>query len=290
MGTVIPKVSQLSPRVVRILGCNPGPMTLQGTNTYLIGQGQKRILVDAGNPGFPEYVSSLKNVLEERNVSLQSILVTHWHADHVGGVPDIYRAIKPDPSCKIYKIPRKSEPDAPLEDNLQYAFVEDDAVFETEGATLRVVYTPGHTDDHFILTLKEENAVFSGDCILGEGTTVFENLHSYMKSLHKILELKPTIIYPGHGPVIEDPVPRIEEYIAHRNKREAQILDVLTAEPSASFTALELVKIIYKDTPEHLHMAAAYNVNHHLEKLSEDGKIEKIPDSDKWKLKIQSSL
>lgn len=108
----------------------------------------------------------------------------------------------------------------------------------------RVHHTPGHTTDHIVLTLKEDNILFSGDCILGEGTAVFEDLFDYMNSLNVILDLKPSIIYPGHGPVVEDPVPKIQYYINHRNQRENQIFEVLKKE-HIDLTAMELVKIIY---------------------------------------------
>lgn len=266
MAAFIPKVSELSSRVIRVLGCNPGPMTLQGTNTYLIGTGKRRILLDTGNPNVSEYIQTLKSVLAAHGISLQQILVSHWHLDHVGGVRDILSDV--EPGCTVNKLAfEKDVPEVP------FVYLKDGEWIHTDGASLKVIATPGHTEDHLILYLNEENAVFSGDCILGEGTAVFEDLHSYMGSLEKILSLKPSVIYPGHGPVISDPEPRIKEYIKHRNLREKQILDNLVNARPEWLTAMQLVQKIYVDTPAHLHVAAARNVQHHLAKLVKDKKV-----------------
>lgn len=269
MTTFIPKVSKLSSRIVRVLGCNPSPMTLQGTNTYIIGTGKKRVLLDCGNPCVPEYIGLLKNVLTEQNCILHHIVVSHWHLDHIGGVTDILKEFKYSLNdCTVSKFPRCSgtENFAVVPD-MKYNYLKDGEIISTEGATIRVIAAPGHTDDHLVLFLEEENSLFSGDCILGEGTAVFEDLHDYMETLDKILKLEPEKIFPGHGPVIDNPRSKIVEYVQHRLQREKQILDELQKYYPKGLTAEELVNLIYVETPKHLYKAAEANVSHHLSKL-----------------------
>jgi len=273
--SVIPRVSQLTPRVLRILGCNPSPMTLQGTNTYVIGSGKSRLLIDTGDGQQPEYYDNLSKALKNAGVDISSVILTHWHHDHVGGILGVVERLGLESSVSLYKYPRRDAPDPEIGGSLSFAQMEDGREFRVEGATLRAVHTPGHATDHCVLHLREEDAVFSGDCILGEGTAVFEDLYDYMRSLDVILALKPSVIYPAHGKVIDDPVKKIEFYISHRNQREKQILGVIESKPDDSLSVMEIVKVVYTETPEHLHRAAAANVSHHLGKLVREGSLER---------------
>ncbi|CAH1970962.1 unnamed protein product [Acanthoscelides obtectus] len=308
MAAVIPAVTRISSRIIRVLGCNPGPMTLQGTNTYIVGTGKRRVLIDTGDADVPQYIHYLKTVLDEEEIHLDHILVSHWHHDHLDGVSDIFSQVSERTGslysnfsyylllytvylsvsislgiCKVWKFPSQKVQATNVPDNLPLHSLEDKQVFEIEGATLQVLLAPGHTDDHAIFHLQEEDAIFSGDCILGEGTAVFEDLYDYMNSLNLILGLDPKIIYPGHGNIIKSPQEKIQFYIQHRLEREKQIMEVLNQNPKKQFTEETLVEEIYTDLSPKLIAAACRNVNHHLMKLLKEESV-KLVDK-KWQIK-----
>ncbi|KAL1617100.1 hypothetical protein SLS56_011142 [Neofusicoccum ribis] len=278
----LPAVERLSPSVIRILGGNPGKFTLQGTNTYLVGQGPKRLLIDTGQ-GMPAWIDSLKQVLRDENASIDHAILTHWHPDHVKGVPDL---LSFSPTTKIYK----NQPD---EDQLD---ISDGQRFETEGATLRAFHCPGHTTDHMALVLEEEDAMFTGDNVLGSGTAVFEDLAVYMDSLGRMSQQFSGRAYPGHGPAIQDGKAKVLEYIKHRQEREMQVVEVLAktngdvGANAGGWTSMQIVKEIYKDVPETLHQAAERGVLQVLDKLSDEGRITRDHNAESWRLAGKAAL
>ena len=271
--TELPSLARMSSRVVRILGLNPGPFTLQGTNTYLVGQGRQRILIDTGD-GKEGYPALLQKSLED--CEIKHIILTHWHHDHVGGLADV---CKMQPNAKIWKYPCPEHDTtfngigSSAKTPFDIRTLKDGDTFQADDSTsLRVVFTPGHTADHVALFMAEEEAVFSGDCILGEGSAVFEDLFDYMKSLQRLIDLKPGFIYPGHGPGVQSAMSKIVEYVEHRNQREEQILACIRSAPQP-WTSMDIVKVVYATTPEMYHAAAASNVTHHLKKLLKQGDV-----------------
>lgn len=279
--TDLPLVSRLSSRVIRILGCNKGILTLQGTNTYLVGTGTRRILIDAGEEkSSNEYTKVLREVLEKEKATIQHLLITHYHADHLGGVNyvlDMLKAIDTTGCTSIvWKLPRASNDknSTKLETEVQWENLQDKQIVEVEGAKLRVEYTPGHASDHACFMLEDEKILFSGDCVLGEGTVIFEDLETYLASLRKMLGMQAKMIYPGHGPVIEDPETVINYYIKHRLKRENDILSIL--QQNAKDNALseaDIAKLLNMNVSKHLWEAVIYSIERHLDKLVKEGKV-----------------
>ncbi|KAI0016354.1 putative metallo-beta-lactamase domain protein [Xylariomycetidae sp. FL0641] len=284
--THLAEVERLSPACIRILGGNPGKFTLQGTNTYLLGTGPRRLLVDTGE-GKASWQANLWRVLKDENATVQTALLTHWHHDHVQGVPQLLELA---PQASIYKC-EPADGQQPIADG---------QTFTVEGANLTAAHTPGHTNDHMVFIFHEEDALLSGDNVLGQGTAVFEDLGIYMQSLAKMQHLVSGRAYPGHGPVLSSARDKITEYISHRHQRETQVLQTLGSAKSASssppasdstedWTPMELVKVIYQDVPTSLHIPAAGGVVQILRKLQNEGKVV-LEDGERWRLKGRSSL
>jgi ribonuclease/clavin/mitogillin len=267
IGLTLPDVDVWSDRVVVALGQNPNLFTGPGTNTYLVGTGRERILVDTGQ-GVPAYLPVLARALERAGCRIQEIALTHGHPDHLGGVADVIARYGP---LRVSKLPHAGF-DAGLRVPIEP--LADGARLRTEGATLRAVHTPGHAEDHLCFVLEEEKSLFSGDNVLGVGTTVIPaqggDLGDYMRSLSRLLDEQPAAIYPAHGPKIPDGVAKLREYIAHRNARENEIVAALEAGLAA---IPDIVARVYAAYPVSLHGPARQSVCSHLLKLEREGRV-----------------
>jgi len=312
--TPLPPIASLSPSVIRILGLNPGPMTLQGTNTYLVGTGRDRLLIDTGG-GVDGYISNLRSVLLDHRCRMRTIVLTHWHPDHTGGLAQVVEMCRgmhkqeqeqrrkdvgdsdssvevPFEIPSVYKfdgpryLPQAVVNDAP-DICAQIQPLHDGQCLEVEGARVAVVHTPGHTDDSISLqvtqSLGEEGTIFTGDTVLGEGTAVFSDLHSYLSSLRHLLSLAPRRLYPAHGrPLVAEgeAVKHVSEYIRHRQRREEQIVAAMRearrekdAHPNG-LTAQQIAERVYAGLDPKLLPAACTNVLHHLSNLRKERRVE----------------
>jgi ribonuclease/clavin/mitogillin len=270
IGMKLPDFARHSDRVATVLGHNPSPFTGPGTNTWLIGTGARPILLDTGQ-GVPIWAELLDTALKElfHTDGIDRMVLTHAHVDHIGGVNQVREKYGEMDVLKM----RWPGHDAAAGGGI--VAIDGDAVVEADGVTLRAIHTPGHAPDHLCYYLEEEKALFTGDVVLGAGTTVIPDdtgdLGQYMDSLRRLLQLDLETIYPAHGPVIRKPREKIHEYISHRELREQQILGALA--DGHPLEVMAIVKKIYTDVPEYLHQAAASSVRSHLKKLRNEGRV-----------------
>lgn len=254
-GGMIPivPVTQVCGGVVRILGMNPGPFTLQGTNTYLLGAGSHRLLIDTSD-GNDLYISLLESSLRENQVQSLSILITHGHFDHIGGIEGIRNTIR------VHKV-------------YDHSNLTDGQVILEGDVCVEAFYTPGHKSDHFSFAMNK--VLFSGDCVLGDNSsTVFDDLNQYMQSLQKlsriIKEKNISIVAPAHGNLIFDGGKKIEMDYKHRLLREEQIIKTL----KSIHNIRDIVLAIYGDQlDESLMKAAEHSTQLHLNRLVSNGLV-----------------
>ncbi|MEO6259987.1 MAG: MBL fold metallo-hydrolase [Thermoanaerobaculia bacterium] len=243
---------------------NPGPYTLDGTRTYLLGAS---VVVDPG-PAIDSHVEAIRAA----QPGLNTIFITHRHADHAPAGLALQRLT----GARIIAPPGVLDGHRNLD-------VVGGETLPLESGSLAVLATPGHTAEH-VCYLTSDGDLFTGDTILGFGTTTIfppdGNMADYLRSLHRLRALAPKRILPGHGPIREDAIDLIDHYIAHRQEREQQILAALTGGPRP---VASLRNTIYPDLDRRLHDAAEIQLLAHLIKLESEGKS--VRERDVWSLK-----
>ncbi len=243
-------------------------MTLEGTNTYVVAApGSRTALVIDPGPLDPDHAARVTRASGGRQIEL--VLLTHAHVDHADGARDFAeRAGAPlaalDPAWATTGPAARGELVRGRE-------------LTAGGVRLEPLPTPGHSADHCCFWLGAERAMFTGDHVLGRGTTVVEwpggDMGEYLASLEAVLRFGPERLYPGHGPMVTDPAATIRGYVDHRLQREAQVLAALaTGERSPA----GMVARIYADVDSALHPAAELSVRAHLAKLVREGCVAEV--------------
>jgi glyoxylase-like metal-dependent hydrolase (beta-lactamase superfamily II) len=242
---------------------NPGPMTLSGTNTWLIGT--PAWVVDPG-PADAGHVERVWSAAQERG-GIAGIVLTHNHLDHSQAVPELReRSGAPVASGTARSRSGFEEPSLP--DLKPDAVVGDGDVV----GPFRAIATPGHSADH--VSLVAGTVLFCGDTVLGEGSVFIPpgggSLAAYLESLRRLQDLPLTALCPGHGPVVWDPPAKLREYLEHRLDRERRLLVALD---TGLRSTAELLDVVWYDAPAALRPAAALTLESHLEKLAQEGRL-----------------
>ena len=252
---------RLSPAVARVRAPNPSPMTLDGTNTYLVNAGGALVVIDPG-PSEPAHLDAIVAAADAFDGEIAAIAVTHGHPDHAPGAA-----------------PLGTRLGVPVYAHARAEFPHDAVAAEgtTIGAGLRVVDAPGHARDHIVLYLPQERALFTGNVVVGSGTVVVAppggDMRAYQATLARLRRefAGARTIYGGHGEPVADPAAKLDAYIAHRMERERALVALLDRESPQ--TIPQLVRVLYADTSPTLWPAASRQVLAYLEALEREGRV-----------------
>jgi glyoxylase-like metal-dependent hydrolase (beta-lactamase superfamily II) len=246
--------------IVGIRAANPGPFSLSGTNTWIVGRGPAW-LVDPG-PALDEHLAALEEEIGRRG-GLGGIALTHDHFDHSEAIPAM-RGRYP------------GVPVAAARGEVEVTLVDGDRF-----GPLEALATPGHAPDH--VTYLAGSAALTGDAVLGEGSVFITPdpgaLAGYLTGLERLRSRRPTVICPGHGPIVEDPDDKLAGYVAHRLERETRLLAALAA---GRRTVDALLDDAWSDAPAILRPAAAVTLAAHLDKLEAEGRLPEGVERPPW--------
>jgi glyoxylase-like metal-dependent hydrolase (beta-lactamase superfamily II) len=234
-----------------VVAPNPGPYTGPGTNTWIVDAGPVVVVIDPG-PDDDHHLETLNRRLAGATVAV--VLVTHSHPDHLSLAE---RFARPHHAA-VRRFPELSDGDVVRAGNL----------------SVTALHTPGHSADHLSFLLAEDGAVFTGDLILGQGSSMVTypegDVAAYLRSLDRLESLHPRILFPGHWDPVPDALAKIREYRSHRLAREAQVLEEVRR---GRGTAAELTRRVYGELDERLMAAAEMTLRAHLRKLVDDGEV-----------------
>jgi glyoxylase-like metal-dependent hydrolase (beta-lactamase superfamily II) len=268
------RCDRVSPRIRRVIAKNPGPFTFTGTGTYIVGAGAVAV-IDPG-PAMDEHLEAILRAVEGERV--EKILVTHTHLDH----SPLARPLAARTGAPILAAAPPVETgggDVKTEEDTDEAFRPDVVLAGGETIagpdwTIEAIATPGHASNHLCFALKEENALFSGDHVMGWSTTVVSppdgDMGAYYESLKAVMARGFATLWPTHGPPVREVKPFLEAYLAHRLEREAQIIDQLRQGPRR---IADMVPVIYAEVDSRLWPAASCSMLAHLIDLTRRGEV-----------------
>ena len=274
---------QVSPLIQRLIAANPGPFTYTGTGTYIIGRNEADAALAVIDPGPADeaHLDALMAAVAGRTVS--HVLVTHTHRDH-SPLARPFAELTGATILAARPPAQVTHASGPLDEDEDDAFQPDvvltgGEIITGDGWTFEAMATPGHASNHMAFALIEENALFSGDHVMGWSTTVVAppdgDMTDYMASLDAVIAREFTTLWPTHGAPVTEPAPFLAAYKAHRLAREDQILARLAA---GDRTIQAMIPTLYAAVDSRLWPAASLSVLAHLIKLVREGRVVAEPE------------